>query len=277
MPTRRGTGRAQALAALLRATTALAAALAATGGLAGATGAFWDEAAAVAAVPTAAGLEAGVGLAVTGVGTAAAAVLSVGCLLLVVAAAARVGGAVPAGVERVAARLTPRVLRRALALGVGGLLVAGPAAAAVPDPAGPDLGWTASVTAGPAGASPVAAAVPVGLASAAADPAPPAPATADRATTVRTSGTHAGTPPPASTPLDAGVHVVVAGETLWSVAADHLGGGATDAEIAAAWPRWYAANAGVVGDDPDLVLPGQVLHAPSAASATAPPSLQEQP
>jgi nucleoid-associated protein YgaU len=46
--------------------------------------------------------------------------------------------------------------------------------------------------------------------------------------------------------------------------ARHLGPDATDAEVAAQWPRWHAANRSVIGDDPDLLLPGQVLRAPHA-------------
>ena len=52
------------------------------------------------------------------------------------------------------------------------------------------------------------------------------------------------------------------GDTLWDLAARHLGAGATDGEIAAEWPRWYAANREVVGADPDLLLPGQQLAPP---------------
>jgi nucleoid-associated protein YgaU len=44
----------------------------------------------------------------------------------------------------------------------------------------------------------------------------------------------------------------------------HLGPGATDGEIAAAWPQWHAANRTVIGNDPDLVLPGQILTIPAA-------------
>ncbi|MEO7844372.1 MAG: LysM peptidoglycan-binding domain-containing protein [Nocardioides sp.] len=46
--------------------------------------------------------------------------------------------------------------------------------------------------------------------------------------------------------------VVRPGDTLSGIAAAALG----DADR---WPRLYAANRGVVGDDPDLILPGQVL------------------
>jgi len=49
---------------------------------------------------------------------------------------------------------------------------------------------------------------------------------------------------------------------LWSIAGRHLGPQATDAEIAAAWPRWYAANRDVIGADPNLLHPGQHLVAP---------------
>jgi nucleoid-associated protein YgaU len=54
------------------------------------------------------------------------------------------------------------------------------------------------------------------------------------------------------------------GDTLWSIAAAHLGPGATDAEVAAEWPRWYEANRAVIGDDPDEIVPGQQLQTPLA-------------
>ena len=58
--------------------------------------------------------------------------------------------------------------------------------------------------------------------------------------------------------------VVLRGDSLWSIVARRLGPEATDAEVAGEWPRWYAANRSVIGDDPDVLLPGQVLHAPRA-------------
>lgn len=58
-------------------------------------------------------------------------------------------------------------------------------------------------------------------------------------------------------------HVTVRrGDTLWSIAAHHLGPSATDAEIAHEWPRWYAANLRLIGADPDLIHPGQQLLPP---------------
>jgi nucleoid-associated protein YgaU len=69
---------------------------------------------------------------------------------------------------------------------------------------------------------------------------------------------------PAPAPGD---HVVVRGECLWSIATADLrartGADPTDAEVTVAVGRWWAANAAVVGADPDLLLPGQVLRPPA--------------
>lgn len=53
------------------------------------------------------------------------------------------------------------------------------------------------------------------------------------------------------------------GDSLWSLAARHLGPGASDREIARAWPLWYALNAEVIGPNPDLIHPGQQLRIPT--------------
>ncbi|WP_202874559.1 LysM peptidoglycan-binding domain-containing protein [Kribbella albertanoniae] len=55
---------------------------------------------------------------------------------------------------------------------------------------------------------------------------------------------------------------VAAGDTLWDLAARELGVQATNQEIAARWPQWYAANRQLIGADPNLILPGQVLRVP---------------
>lgn len=61
---------------------------------------------------------------------------------------------------------------------------------------------------------------------------------------------------------ESGTVVVRRGDTLWSIAAAHLGPAADATTIAGEWPRWYAANRDVIGDDPDVLLVGQQLHAP---------------
>jgi hypothetical protein len=68
-----------------------------------------------------------------------------------------------------------------------------------------------------------------------------------------------------------GAVTVRSGVSLWSLAAAHQGRDATAAQIAAAWPRWYAENRRVVGDDPTLILPGQRLRPPPAAAPEARP------
>lgn len=64
--------------------------------------------------------------------------------------------------------------------------------------------------------------------------------------------------------------VVHRGDTLWDIARRQLGPDATDAEVARAWPAWYDANRAVIGEDPGLILPGQLLRRPSAAEMSAP-------
>lgn len=56
--------------------------------------------------------------------------------------------------------------------------------------------------------------------------------------------------------------VVLRGESLWDIAARHLGPDATAVDIAEAWPQWWHANRDVIGSDPDLILPGQQLRVP---------------
>ena len=55
---------------------------------------------------------------------------------------------------------------------------------------------------------------------------------------------------------------VRAGESLWTIAARELGTGASDVDIAARWPLWYQANRNVIGADPNVLLPGQLLSPP---------------
>jgi nucleoid-associated protein YgaU len=77
------------------------------------------------------------------------------------------------------------------------------------------------------------------------------------------TGGHAGPPGGTALPREHRTTVTVrAGDTLWAIAGRHLGPGATPREIAAAWPRWWAANRHTVGTDPNVIHPGQRLTAP---------------
>lgn len=76
----------------------------------------------------------------------------------------------------------------------------------------------------------------------------------------------AGHPPPHPRPAV----VVRPGDCLWTIAARHLGPDATDARIAAEWPRWYVANRAVIGPDPSLIYPGQRLVLPRSGTEPTP-------
>ncbi|MEZ2389031.1 LysM peptidoglycan-binding domain-containing protein [bacterium RCC_150] len=70
---------------------------------------------------------------------------------------------------------------------------------------------------------------------------------------------------PAQTSAPVGNPVVVSrGDSLWSIAVRHLGPVASDVDVALHWPKWYAANRAVIGDDPGLLVPGQILQPPPA-------------
>ena len=78
------------------------------------------------------------------------------------------------------------------------------------------------------------------------------------------------TPTTAPTAPTADQHVVRRGDCLWDIAADWLteqrrDTPVSDADVLAAVHTWWRTNAAVIGPDPDLLLPGQVLSAPDPA------------
>lgn len=174
---------------------------------------------------------------------------------------ARVPGSLGRAAVAVADVVTPRLMRRTAAFVLGVGVVAG-------------LAPGASVAApSPAAVATVASAEPDAVATPLPDPgfhALPDPRWVPAAPTVRPQADlrvlsrAPATTTTAATPVEV---VVQRGDTLWSIAARHLGPGASDAEIAKAWPAWFAENRDVVGDDPDLILPGQVLQAPQAVTS----------
>lgn len=160
--------------------------------------------------------------------------LLVGWLLVVgaVTEAGRLPGRAGRTADRLASRIAPPAVRRAVALALGVTIAAGPlgtAPAAADDrPAGPgavvtrSLDWP-TLTVPPSGQEPA-----------------PAPA---------------GSSPAAV--------VVQPGECLWTVTARALGGSATDEQVARAWPAWWAANRAAIGADPNLIHPGLRLDPPT--------------
>ena len=172
----------------------------------------------------------------------------------------------------------------------------GPPGAAAPDPQTSDVpvgaGGSVGATPGPGTTlRPTPAAVPPAAASAAvpsvAVPSPAVPSFPEPSgqapltvptTTAPTAAPRLPEPAPPLQPARGATTVpalrtveVHAGDTLWSVAQEHLGTGAGVADTAAAWPAWYDANRAVIGDDPDLIHPGQVLVVPASHTAGGQP------
>jgi nucleoid-associated protein YgaU len=166
--------------------------------------------------------------------------------LLACAAAALPGACGRIG-DRLARRVLPTALYRLLAGAAGlGVLLSPAVASAAPHPAptasAPAPQWPSDSPLPP----PAWPATPV--------PRPATPRhTADR------------TPAPRAAAV-----VVQPGDTLWSITAEHLPADAGPKRVAREWPRWFAANRAVVGADPDLIRPGQVLHAPAPRRAQQP-------
>ncbi|WP_432574881.1 LysM peptidoglycan-binding domain-containing protein [Kineococcus sp. SYSU DK005] len=148
----------------------------------------------------------------------------------------------------------PPLVRRAVALAVGLALggAAATAASAAPRVPVPDAGWAAAAPLQPG------APASVGAPALAPEPGwaalPDAPAVPELPRAELPGGTR---------PADEGAQVVVQrGDSLWSLARALSGPGAAPADVLRAQEHLYALNADVIGADPDLLLPGQVLRLP---------------
>jgi hypothetical protein len=188
--------------------------------------------------------------------------------LVTVLAAARPRSRAGTVATRTAGRIAPAGLRRVVLLAIGvGLVGAAPAVAAPARPVGGpvpptavaaplDPGWAAVASTGdrPRATAP-------GAGSHDLDPGwvPVATAAATRETALGDR------PGPAGRPRRQSEDAVVVrqGDCLWTIVARQLGPAATDARIAAEWPRWYATNRAVLGHRPELLTPGQQLHPPA--------------
>jgi hypothetical protein len=166
----------------------------------------------------------------------------------------------------------PRSVRRLAALMLGLTLVTGTAGAAHAAPAVTTPAVTSPAATSPAVTSPAATTPAVTSASATSPDGlgPTATWTPDRPAV---SAARAVLPDvglvTAAPRLGAVVSEEVAvrrGDSLWSIAARHLGPDARADEVARTWPLWWRANRGVIGANPDLIHPGQILRAPTAAS-----------
>jgi nucleoid-associated protein YgaU len=74
---------------------------------------------------------------------------------------------------------------------------------------------------------------------------------------------------PAAPAAGGSTHVVRAGESLWSIARDLLGGAAVDAQVAALVERLWTLNAGhIPSGDPDVIPVGLELIVPDLSPST---------
>lgn len=213
-------------------------------------------------VPVADGLET---LCVAGGGLVA---VWLAVLLLIGAVASLPGhaaGPLRAGAVRLAPRLAPRVSSALVALALTALPI-GSAAAAGP---GPSPAATSPAAASPAATASTQAIEPKDFEMNNAEPQYAGRGQAPEPGWLPTRPE--ATPDPLAISLlsrgEAAADAVVVrrGDTLWDIAARHLGEDADAGAIAAAWPRWYAANKSLIGPDPDLILPGTRLVPPSPA------------
>jgi LysM repeat protein len=218
-----------------------------------------------------------------------AALLALAAVGATLSLAVVLSGQVAGGLGRLALLLTPQVVRAAIGLAVGVTVIAGPVVGASTASATTSPTVTAAARTHqpperphqtpqlPPGWSPDRPAAPdLGAEASTAQSVTTAPGTNFSAGGAGTRGS--GTAGPRS------VVVVHRGDTLWAIAARHLGPAATDTQVAAEWPRWHAANRSTIGADPDLILPGQHLVAPQGHLPTdrtpgdrAPTSNEESP
>lgn len=192
-------------------------------------------------------------------------------LSMTLSALSTLPGAVGHACRRLAGRIAPAAVRKIVAFVLGTTLTA----ALVP---GSAVAGTGSALAGTGHDAPRPSVVAAGRPAdgAGRDAADAAPDASFRFVSepVHDAGVREAAPPPSwsperpappelrGSPPSSIVGIVVhRGDTLWSIAARHLGP-ATGSEIDAECHRWFAANRDVIGQDPDLILPGQLLSPP---------------
>jgi hypothetical protein len=179
-----------------------------------------------------------------------------------------------------AAKFSPAFMRRLALAAVGLHLITAPLASAATQSAESGTGQSAQTAVSAAWLPAPEASLPGSTDPAAAVPATPSPVPAPPPVPAREG---AGLDPQwrpsspvvepgplaarrlrAQEPAAGGTEITVrAGDSLWSLSAAELGPFASDVDIAREWPRWYQANRALIGDNPDILRPGQVLRLPT--------------
>lgn len=211
------------------------------------------------------------------------------CVTVLLEVASTLPGAAGRGCAAIAARTSPILVRRMVQAVIGLSVLAGPMSAGSAFATGPSTTTSTSteldrpvstvaptLTANRAApvmsTAPVISTAPPSLDRPAAAFIASAPPVATRPSVPRVALVTGTAHRDAGDPSDRG-YVVRRGDTLWDIAARHLGPHATSVDISRAWPKWYDANRAAIGTDPSVIRPGEVLVPPSnsaASSSTAP-------
>ncbi len=186
-----------------------------------------------------------------------------GALGLLLTAASALPGAAGAAARCTGRIVLPASIRSSAAVALGIGLVVAPTAIAQATPpsgvasAGPVPDWPADT--GPADTG----------------PADTGPADTGPADTGPADAPVPDWPPQPPDPSGHGPHVVAPGDYLWAIADARLRRAGdpspTDGAVATAVAAWWQTNRAVIGPDPDLIHPGQVLQAPAVPPAPTTP------
>jgi hypothetical protein len=198
------------------------------------------------------------------------------CITAFLEVAGTLPGAAGRGCAAIAARTSPMVVRRIVQAVIGISVLAGPMAAGSALATGPSTTTSTSTQVD----RPVSAAAPMLAETSHAPPTldrpatpfvaspPPTPKrTSTGAVALVTGAANRDTVDPRDHSADG--YVVRRGDTLWDIAARHLGPTATAVDISRAWPAWYAANRAAIGSDPGVIRPGELLVPPSTSTPSA--------
>jgi nucleoid-associated protein YgaU len=221
--------------------------------------------------------------------------LAFGAMLSALAA---VPGAAGRIADAVAVRVAPAAVRRAITVLLGTALMTAPISAAHsagsqpapspdattshvvgPPPPDPGFGVTTRQPVADGGAPDPGGSVPLSTTMTARDPAfgagmpAPTPAAPVASRPAKSPPTAPGLGPLGPVPQTPSstwsrTITVVRGDTLWAIAARHLGPDASPLQVAREWPRWYAANRTVIGSNPDLIRVGQILTVPTPGASS---------
>lgn len=211
-------------------------------------------------------------------GSSAALVAWIGVAWLGIAVVLEVASVLPGAAGRgcaaVAAKASPMLVRRIVQAVIGVSVLAGPMTAGSAFAAGPSTSTSTStqvdrpnsLTRALTETTPASPMVDRPATPFVASPPPAAKRTPTGAAALVTGAAHRDAVDPSHRSADG--YVVRRGDTLWDIAARHLGPNASAVDISRAWPAWFDANRAVIGTHPSVIRPGELLVPPSTPEAS---------